>query len=237
MNMTKYETIAGAEELVKKYEEEFSVINNSIAELEKRKMKLEKSLDDSRERFTIESIEKNATAKRDLNLINQYLAEAETQKANIAKQVSTTVFDEAIAVLSEHGKTSVYKLNGMNKAIAEHLYQIRAIYAEMARLEQVEQSKVAAFYEDLKPFFEEEQDFIKRNAGRNILSRLKEVSFKGNGRIFHVMPEQSYLVKGALKADTSLQGINLPKAQELDALYQVDVEQAKKAALEPFNEK
>lgn len=35
--MTTYETIAGAEELVKKYEDEFSVINNSIAELEKKK--------------------------------------------------------------------------------------------------------------------------------------------------------------------------------------------------------
>lgn len=229
--MTTYKNINGAEALIKKYEEEFSIINNSIAELETKKAELESQLDGSRERFTVESIEKNAATKRDLNLITEYLVEANEQKSRIINEISGKVFDEAAEVISKHAKKSVYEHNGINKAIAEHLYKIRALYGELVRLEQVEQGKIGAFVEDLKPYFESEEEFAAKNQGRSILSRLKEVGLRA-GKIFHVIPEQSYRVKGALKADNGLSSMTLPKETELNQLYQVDVETAKKSALE-----
>lgn len=228
--MTAYKNILGAEALVNKYAEEFSVINNSIIELEAKKAELESQLDSSRERFTVESIEKNAATKRDLNLIIEYLGEARGQKEKIINEISGKVFDDAVEVISNHAKKSVYEHNNINKAIAEHIYQIRALYGELIRLETAEQGKIAAFAEDLKPYFESEEDFAAKNQGRSILSRLKEVGLRA-GKIFHVIPEQSYYVKGALKADMSLSAIHLPKTTELNQLYQVDVENAKKQAL------
>lgn len=231
--MTDYKDIKGASELVNKHQKAFETINTSIKELEAKKEALQGKLDNSDERFTVESIEKNAKTKQEYNLIGQYLKEAYIQKDNLSKESEAKAYLEARKILKEHKANTQFSQNHLNKAIVEHLYSIRALRKELSRLEQEEHRKVASFVDDLKPYMVDEDTFRQKNGGAEHLYILEREVFGYNREIFHAVPEISYRTRGLFKADVDPQAneTHLPTASKLNELYKVDVDKVNETAV------
>lgn len=238
--MAIYSDIKGAAELVEKYKDEFTTINDSIKQLEERKAKLQEQLDSSKERFTLESIEKNANTKRDLNLVNQYLSEAKEQRAKLEKEIAPKAYEEARAVLSEHREVAWKKADHINKQIIEHLYIIRDLHKEQQAIDQEEQRKVRVFVNDLMPYLEDEETFRRKNGGQSPHHTLRAQAFHNRKNIVGSVPEKAYGVAGLLQFDSEIRGSivgRAPQPKELNERYNVDVEKAKKQAEKLVNKK
>lgn len=197
--MTKYNDIKGATELVNKYKDDFDTIESSIAELENRRTELEGKLDDSNDKFKLESIEKNAKTKQSLNLVNQYLKEAKQRKEELVKEANKSLVSEAKALVKEHRENVKNNHNDINKKIAESLYQARALQKEMDKLEYEELQKINSFITDLSPYFEDEAEFRKTKGGMNQSQFIKYDLISGGSSIFTKFPEPVYYVKGLVK--------------------------------------
>lgn len=149
--MTNYNNIKGATELVNKYKEDFKTIDDSIAELESRKVELEGKLDDSNNKFKLENIAKDAKTKHSLNLVNQYLKEAKQRKEELVKETNKNLVSEAKALVKEHAESAKHNHNDINKKIVENLYQARELQKKMNALDSLERKKINDFIADLSP--------------------------------------------------------------------------------------
>lgn len=211
--MTTYNDIKGATELVEKYKADFETIDNSIAELEKRKLDLQGMLDNTIDKFKLESIEKNANNKHSLNLVNQYLKEAKQRKDELVREADKNLVDEAKQVILDHVESVKNNHNDINKMIAECLYEARILQQEMDKLNQEELQKINNLLNDLSPYFGDEAEFRKKTGGRNQAQYITH----GLKKVFTQFPETAYYVRGLI---TRYSG-----AQEPGMFYKADYEQ------------
>lgn len=231
--MTNYNEIKGAKELVNQYKETYAVINNSIAELKNQKEKLVKGLDNSENQFTIESIEKNSKRKHKLNLINQYLKEAERKKAELDKEITSESYRKVRAVLSDNLKENEGKYNDINKQIIEHLYQSRYLYQELANRNREENERVQAFINDMAPYMVDLDTFRSRNGGRSHYDLLKDEALGGRSFLYQTVPQAAYHVKGLLAPVDTGHGIG--ESELYNTVFGVDVEEQKRKVQEALN--
>lgn len=220
--MPAYETIKQATETVEKYKKEFASITTSIEKLNERKEELQKKLDGSTERFTLESIEKNATLKRDLNLVNQYLKEAQEQYKALKDKTKGEAYKDAVNVLKAHKEASRHKHKAKNKTIIEHLYAIRKLNEEIKADEAEEYKKINTFLADIAPYLEDDDIFRRTSGGRTATQKIKADTIPT--ALFHVVPEKAYGVTGLLKFNESVRNSlsNAPKVSKLNELYGVE---------------
>lgn len=220
--MENYSEIKGAVELIEKYKQPYEIIISSINELEEKKEKLKNQLDDSIDRFTVKSIEKNSKTKRDLNLIDQYLKEAYNQKENMLKESKAKAESELISILKNHKNEIFYSQNDINKKIAELIYEARGLYKEFLKREQEENKKINDLIEAVVPYLDDEDTYRKNNGGQDALSKVRLAVLGGGGRLMHIIPEKSYRVQGLLKGDAPIKEFNLPETSVLNELYGVE---------------
>lgn len=227
--MIKYKEIKGAKELVESYRKDLKVIKKSLAELEKRKTVLEEKIGNSSDRFTLDSIEKNAKTKHELNLVKQYIAEAQNQKEQLNKEHQKNALKDVVSLLKTHKQENTYKHNDINKAMVEHLYAIRALYQKYQEIEKNEQEKVNAFILDLLPFLPETDRNGNPLNEYAYINDIKRQAFNSSKEIFHKLPETVYGVKGAVELDKDIYFNRAAKQvtpNVLDRRYKVDHEKA-----------
>ena len=217
-----YENIKGAKELVKKYEDEFKLIDESIQELKKRKKNLEEDLGNSSERFTLDSIEKNSKKKHELNLVNQYLKEADLQRNELVKEAHSTSYNETKEVLSNHWNEVYYSKNNINKAIVEKLYEIRELSKKLTQAEREENEKVTSFIKDIFPYLPETHSTRGAMNEYGYIQDLTNVATRSTRQFIHKVPETSYLVKGLLTPNDELKKERTTPPNKLNELYKVD---------------
>ena len=217
-----YENIKGAKELVKKYEDEFKLIDKSIQELKKRKKNLEEDLGNSSERFTLDSIEKNSKKKHELNLVNQYLKEADLQRNELVKEAHKTSYNETKEVLSNHWDEVYYSKNHINKAIVEKLYEIRELSKVLTQAEREENGKVETFIKDIFPYLPETHSTRGAMNEYGYIQDLKHSATRATRQFIHKVPETSYLVKGLLTPNDELKKERTTPPSKLNEMYKVD---------------
>ncbi len=235
--MTNYNEIKGASELVKKYEATYKVINNSIAELEKQKVELESGLDNSENQFTLESIEKNSKTKQRLNMINQYLKEAKSKKAELDKQTTNESYDKVKTILADNLKENAGKHDDINKQIIENLYKSRFLYRELLKLNAEENERVKAFIEDMSPFFVDIDTFRQHHAGQAPYDLLQSETMKGRTLRFNTVPQPAYYVSGLLKPAIENRDMTKPYGtmDEYNKMFGVDVAEQERKVLASLN--
>lgn len=195
-----YTDIKGATELINKFKENFDTMESSIVELENRKQELEKQFGTSTNRFKLSNIEKSTKAKQELNLINQYLKEAEQRKEELTSEANSTLVKEAKSILTKHVNEVRGNHNDLNRKIVECLYEARTLQKEMDIEEAKEREKVNSFIADLTPFFSDEEAYRKKAWGKNQVQDINEVIARKT--IFVQFSEPVYYVKGLTRPYT-----------------------------------
>ncbi|SJN20357.1 hypothetical protein FM115_01525 [Marinilactibacillus psychrotolerans 42ea] len=231
--MTNYNNIKGATELVNKYKEDFKTIDDSIAELESRKVELEGKLDDSNNKFKLENIAKDAKTKHSLNLVNQYLKEAKQRKEELVKETNKNLVSEAKALVKEHAESAKHNHNDINKKIVENLYQARELQKKMNALDSLERKKINDFIADLSPYFSDESEYRKTTGGRSQTQFIThDIATKRN--IFTRVPEAAYYVRGLTKPylgarEKANLSYSSTVVEDFNKLFGVDVDEIKES--------
>lgn len=231
--MTNYNNIKGATELVNKYKEDFKTIDDSIAELESRKVELEGKLDDSNNKFKLENIAKNAKTKHSLNLVNQYLKEAKQRKEELVKEANKNLVSEAKALVKEHAESVKHNHNDINKKIVENLYQARELQKKMNALDSLERKKINDFIADLSPYFSDESEYRKTTGGRSQAQFIThDIATQRN--IFTRVPEAAYYVQGLTKPYLGARekpnlSYRSTAVEDFNKLFGVDVDEIKES--------
>lgn len=195
-----YTDIKGATELINKFKENFDTMENSIVELENRKQELEKQLGTSTNRFKLSNIEKSTKTKQELNLINQYLKEAEQRKEELTSEANSTLVKEAKSILTKHVNEVRGNHNDLNRKIVECLYEARTLQKEMDIEEAKERKKINSFIADLTPFFNDEEAYRKTAWGKTQVQDINEVIARKT--VFAQVSEPVYYVKGLTRPYT-----------------------------------
>lgn len=188
--MTKYEDIKGASELVNKYKEEFGLIDDSLNKLRERKKELEDEIGNDSERFTMESIEKNAKTKQELNQIKQYIKEAETQKENLIHKTHLNSYNEVVNVLKGHRKEVWNKHEQKNHEIINLLERAESIYNELLEEERAENRKGRAFIREMQPYLADRNPAGSKIGGNGSIISINRDALTGSGGVyFHRVPD------------------------------------------------
>lgn len=156
--MAQTENLKGGKELVKKYEDELTEVNNSIEEMEKTKEKSEQELEKHKNKPTVEAIKKQTTAKNEIRALNEFLEEAHTQKEQIMKQIKKNSNDEAFEVVFNHSDSIRNDHTDINEKIEEHWAEIEKLMNDLTNYEKEERHKVGEFVRAVLPYLKKEDD-------------------------------------------------------------------------------